>query len=77
MATNKYGLPTTAEETVENLKSWDVKSKGDNVFEFKGLSEDVPLLPKLKNLATGSTAYCVDTASVYMYERTKKEWYEQ
>ncbi len=47
MTNNKYGLPTAADETVEDLKSWAVKPKGDNVFEFKGLSSDVPLLPKL------------------------------
>lgn len=61
MINNRYGLPTTADETVEDLKSWVVTPKGNNVFEFKGLSSDISVLPKLKNLTTGSTAYCSET----------------
>jgi len=35
------------------------------------------IYPKYKDLTTGSTAYCVDTGELYMYEFTSDNWYLQ
>lgn len=42
---------------------------------YKGLSKDVAKLPHY--VATGSTAYCIDTRDAYMYEKETDTWYPQ
>lgn len=50
---------------------------------YYGLSADVAKLPKKSvcpeytDLKTGSTAYCVDDGSLYMYEESSDTWYAQ
>lgn len=50
---------------------------------YLGLSTDIAKLPKVAtypeytDLKTGSTAYCVDTGDLYMYEASNDNWYEQ
>ena len=59
-------------DTVENGKR-----------NYLGLSADVAKLPtksvypEYKDLKTGSTAYCVDGGSLYMYEESSDMWHEQ
>lgn len=59
-------------DTVENGKR-----------NYLGLSADVAKLPKKSvypeytDLKTGSTAYCVDDGSLYMYEESSDMWHEQ
>lgn len=52
-----------------------LKNQNDKL-ELYGLSQDVGQLPT-ENVVTGSTAYCVDTQDVYIFEETTSEWYKQ
>lgn len=52
-----------------------LKNQNDKL-ELYGLSQDVDQLPT-ENVVTGSTAYCVDTQDVYIFEETTSEWYKQ
>lgn len=67
-----------------DLGSWVCKSvDNDEVYgtrqfrEYYGLSTDIDKLPKGEYMATGSTAYCVDNGSLYMYNAVSKTWVEQ
>lgn len=60
-----------------DMGSFVINKQTDNVFEFIGLARDVPKLPKVDSIGTGSTAYCADSKELYMYEKTSKEWYLQ
>lgn len=71
-------------DNVTDLGSWvcaGVKrdhTYGDKQFrEYFGLSTDIAKLPKYDDLATGSTAYCVDNGNLYMYNATSQTWVEQ
>ena len=44
------------------------------IRSYSGLSTDVSKLPKYDDLATGSSAYCVDSGAIYMYDATAKTW---
>ena len=60
-----------------DLGSWvETKNKTSKTRTFKGLSKDVELLQNLTydDLPTGSSAFCVDTGDIYIYEKTTKEW---
>ncbi len=53
-----------------------VEVKGNHKM-FMGLSDDVSLLPnEMQNTITGSSAFCVDTGEVYLYEESTKTWYQ-
>lgn len=44
------------------------------IREYFGLSTDVAKLPKYDDLATGSSAYCVDNGALYMFNANSKTW---
>lgn len=53
-----------------------VEVKGNHKM-FMGLSDDVSLLPnEMQNTITGSSAFCVDTGELYLYEESTKTWYQ-
>lgn len=53
-----------------------VEVKGNHKM-FMGLSDDVSLLPnEVQNTITGSSAFCVDTGELYLYEESTKTWYQ-
>lgn len=43
---------------------------------FAGLSKDLSKLP-ISGIPTFTKAYCIDTATVYIFEATTARWYEQ
>lgn len=57
--------------------SFKLKEVSGDVYTFYGLHMDVPKLPKVQSIGTGSIAYCVDDGTLLMYESTTQEWYEQ
>lgn len=69
-------ISLTTDETL-HMGSFVVKSKNKTIFELVGLSSDVQNLPTVDSIGTGSTAYCVDSKELYMYEKTSKTWYLQ
>ena len=71
-------------ESATNLGSWVCsKVTKDNTYgtlqirEYFGLSADVDKLPTYSDLATGSSAYCVDSGELYMYNASTTEWVKQ
>ena len=71
-------------ESATDLGSWVCsKVTKDNTYgtkqirEYFGLSTDVAKLPTYDDLATGSSAYCVDNGNIYMYNAESKLWVMQ
>jgi len=71
-------------ESATDLGSWVCsKVSKDNTYgtlqvrEYFGLSTDIDKLPKYEDLATGSSAYCVDSGDLYMYNADSKTWVQQ
>lgn len=64
-------------EEIWDLGSWKADpQKSNGMFKsYNGLSADVAKLPHYVD--TGSTAYCMDTTEVYMYEERTDKWYKQ
>ena len=64
---------------VPDLGSWEATcSPYEKCRTYQGLSTDVSKLPTYDDLLTGSTAFCVDTGEVYVYQGgTIKTWYPQ
>ena len=67
-----------------DLGSWVCsKVSKDNTYgdlqvrEYFGLSTDVAKLPTYDDLATGSSAYCVDNGDLYMSNAVGKIWGKQ
>ena len=56
-----------------DLGSWVAVEIRGSVRHYKGLSADLPKLPRYAG--TGSTAECLDTGEVYKYEKTTGRWY--
>lgn len=68
----------TYENVNESYGSFVPTAVEGNKIAYSGLSADISKLPKTnESLETGSTAYCIDTGVLYMYEKTSKTWYEQ
>ena len=66
---------------VTDLGSWVCsgvkkdRTYGDRqIREYFGLSTDLAKLPTYDDLATGSSAYCVDNGDLYMYNAVGKTW---
>lgn len=72
----KDGHTYEAGAEVPDLGSFVVTSVSGNVRNYEGLSADVGKLPKYDDLATGSSAFCLDTTELYKYESTTKTWYK-
>lgn len=77
-------------ETVPDLGTWECANynismtTGMQIRQYYGLSSDIGKLPvvsscpKYRNiLGSGSTALCVDTATLYIYESHSDKWYKQ
>lgn len=64
-------------DTREHYGSFRLVEIKGNYKAFMGLSSDVTLLPnEMENTKTGSSAFCVDTGELYLYEETSKTWYQ-
>lgn len=73
---NNYGIPLTADELPIDMGSFVMTGRDSNIYSFKGLSADATKLPKVDAIGTGSSALCIDTGVILMYEKTTKTWYE-
>lgn len=68
-------------EEATDLGSWvctgakrDLTYGKYQIRDYSGLSTDVSKLPTYDDLATGSSAFCVDTGTVYVYNAVAKTW---
>lgn len=61
-------------DEVPDLGSFVAMPGSDKVRNYNGLSKDIEKLPKYSDLMTGSSAFCMDTAELYMYEQKSKIW---
>ena len=64
-------------EEIHDLGSFECVDYSGNKRYYSGLSADVDKLPKYDNLATDSTAKCLDTGDFYYYYAPTKTWYQQ
>lgn len=65
---------------MEHYGSFVMTGHDGRRLDYQGLSKDVGKLPTQKNnsdLATGSTAYCIDSGELYIYESLTGQWYKQ
>lgn len=44
------------------------------IRDYMGKSVDIPKLPTYESLATGSSAFCIDTGDVLFYDSKTKSW---
>ena len=64
-------------DTTERYGSFKLVEVKGNHKMFMGLSDDVQLLPnEMEETITGSSAFCVDTGELYLYEESTKTWYQ-
>lgn len=70
-------------EEVPELGSFRCDTIENGKRNYLGLSGDVDKLPtrsvypQYKDLKTGSTAFCIDDGTLYMYEYTTDRWHEE
>lgn len=64
-------------DPVHDLGSFQLTGYDGNKRFYTGLSADVGKLPKYDNLATDSTARCIDTGDFYYYNAEIKTWHRQ
>ena len=65
-------------ETVHDLGSFVcTEVTAGNVRSYTGLSTDISKLPTYEGLGAGSSAYCVDSGELYMYDKSTKTWKAQ
>lgn len=65
-------------ETPWDLGSFECVDVEGKKRHYSGLSADAPdKLPKYDDLATDSTAKCLDTGDFYYYHAPSKTWYQQ
>ena len=65
-------------EEIPDLGSFECVGFEGNKRFYSGLSKDAPTkLPKYDDLATDSTAKCIDNGDFYYYHAPSKEWYLQ
>lgn len=67
--------------TAEDMGNWVcTKVTVDQTYhklqirDYSGISSEVGKLPTYDDLATGSTAFCVDNGEVLIYDSTTKSW---
>lgn len=63
--------------TVHDLGSFECTGTDGNKRFYTGFSADVDKLPKYDNLATDSTAKCIDNGDFYYYYAPTKTWIKQ
>lgn len=66
-----------AGEEIHDLGSFTCVEQIGNRRSYSGMSADVEKLPKYDNLATNSSAQCLDTGDFYYYHAPTKSWYKQ
>lgn len=77
------GIKYENADDVPDIGSFRCDTVENGKRNYLGLSADVAKLPKKSvcpeytDLKTGSTAYCVDDGSLYMYEESSDTWYAQ
>jgi hypothetical protein len=59
-----------------------IRKYKDNPYgqvDYYCIAKDVPNLPKASDnrLTTGSSAYCIDTKEVYLYDEENDKWWVQ
>lgn len=62
-------------EEIWDLGSFVATSTNGGIRNYDGLSKDVLKLPHYVD--TGSSAYCIDTGEIYIYEKSSDRWYLQ
>lgn len=62
-------------EEIWDLGSFVATSVNGNIRDYDGLSSDASKLPHY--VGTGSSAYCIDTGEIYIYEKSSDKWYLQ
>lgn len=62
---------------VHDLGSWECTGKDGNKRFYTGMSTDVDKLPTYDDLATDSTAKCIDNGDFYYYYAPTKTWHKQ
>ena len=62
---------------VHDLGSFECTGTEGNKRFYTGFSADVGKLPKYDDLATDSTAKCLDTGDFYYYHAPTKTWNQQ
>lgn len=62
-------------EEIWDLGSFVATDVDGNIRNYDGLSKDVSKLPHY--VETGSSAYCIDTGDIYIYEKSSDTWYLQ
>lgn len=62
-------------EEIWDLGSFVATDVDGKIRNYDGLSKDVSKLPHY--VGTGSSAYCIDTGQIYIYEKTSDTWYLQ
>lgn len=77
---NKY-IDGHADVTASDMGSWvctkvtiDQTYHKFQIREYSGLSSDIGKLPVYDDLATGSTAFCVDNGTVLIFDSSTKSW---
>ena len=64
-------------DTTEQYGSFKLVEEKGNHKMFMGLSSDVTELPNnMQGTITGSSAFCVDTGELYLYEESSGTWYQ-
>lgn len=61
-------------EEIPDLGTFVAAPGSGAIRNYNGLSVDVSKLPKYDDLMSGSSAFCMDTAELYMYEQRSKTW---
>lgn len=62
-------------DEIWDLGSFVATEVDGNIRNYDGLSKDVEKLPHY--VETGSSAYCIDTGEIYIYEKSSDTWYLQ
>lgn len=69
------GIVYPAGSEIPDLGSWvrtNPEEKGMK-RDYEGLSKDIGKLPKY--VATGSSAFCIDTGDILKFHESTKEWH--
>ena len=65
-----------SEKDFPDIGSWECVEEVGNKRTYWGFSADVSKLPTYDDLATGSTALCLDNSDVLCYHAATKTWYK-
>ena len=71
------GQSYRTKEDAPDLGSWVCTGNDGNKRFYTGMSADVDKLPTYDDLATDSTAKCIDNGDFYYYYAPTKSWEKQ